>query len=45
MKVSAGSSAGLGLASCATVGAEAESSLCWLLAGQGFAELLSPEHG
>lgn len=45
MNVSAGSPAGLGLVSCEIVVAEAESSLSWLLAGQGFAELLSLEHG
>lgn len=45
MKFSAGSLAGLGLVSCETVVAEAPSRLSSLLAGQGFAELLSPEHG
>lgn len=45
MKASAGSSAGLGLVSCERVVAEAESRVSWLLAGRGFAGLLSLEHG
>jgi len=45
MEVSSESSAGLGLVSRETVVAEAESRLSWLHAGQGFAELLSPDMG
>lgn len=45
MKVSSGSSAGLGLVFSETVVAEAASRLSWLLAGQRFAELLSLEDG